>query len=107
MDRASMIARFGGDEQLVGELVSLFVAECPRMLQDVRDGVAGGSADAVRKAAHTFKGAVANFTDSGPAVTARELEQMGREGQLTAAPAALERLEFETARLLDVMRAFA
>jgi HPt (histidine-containing phosphotransfer) domain-containing protein len=101
-----MVARLGGDEALARQLVTLFLAECPRMMEQVRDSVARGPADVVRRAAHTFKGSVSNFTTNGPTVTAFELECMGREDRLSEAPAALARLEHEVTVLVDQLRAF-
>ena len=101
-----MLARLGGDEALVRQLVSLFLAECPRMMVNVRESVEHGTADVVRRAAHAFKGSVSNFTDQGPVATALELESIGREDRLAEAPAALARLEREVAALMDRLREF-
>jgi HPt (histidine-containing phosphotransfer) domain-containing protein len=101
-----MIARLGGDEALARQLVTLFLGECPRMMSQVRHSVEQGSADDVRRAAHTFKGSVSNFSTAGPAITAFELENIGREGRVADAPAVLARLELEVASLLEQLRAF-
>jgi HPt (histidine-containing phosphotransfer) domain-containing protein len=101
-----MIARLGGDEGLARQLVPLFLAECPRMMAQVRESVEGGSADAVRRAAHAFKGSVSNFAIGGPAATAFELENLGREGRVAEAAAVLARLEREVASFLDQLRTF-
>ena len=107
-----MIARLGGDEALARQLVTLFLSECPRMMAQVRDSVEQGSADAVRhadgirRAAHAFKGSVSNFATGGPTATAFELEDIGREGRVSDAPAVLARLELDVASLLDQLRAF-
>ena len=100
------MARFGGDEELVGQLVELFVEECPRMLRDLRQTVESRSAAELRRAAHTFKGSVGNFTDSGPLEAARCLEAIGREERVADAPEALAWLEREVEELLRVMREF-
>lgn len=107
-----MIARLGGDEGLARQLVTLFLAECPRMMAQVRESVERGatdgvrSADAIRRAAHAFKGSVSNFATAGPAATAFELENIGREARVSEAPAVLTRLEREVASLLDQLRTF-
>src|SRR5687768_6240390 len=75
-----MIDRLGGDRELTLQLVSLFLVEYPRMMTMIRESVAGGSADAIRQAAHAFKGSVGNFSDTTPTTTAAELERIGREG---------------------------
>jgi HPt (histidine-containing phosphotransfer) domain-containing protein len=101
-----MVERLGGDEALARQLVTLFLAECPKMMDQVRDSVAQGSADVVRRAAHTFKGSVSNFTTNGPTLTAFELERIGSEERLSEAPAALARLEVEVTVLVEQLRAF-
>jgi HPt (histidine-containing phosphotransfer) domain-containing protein len=98
-----MVARLGGDEALARQLVSLFIVECPRMIDAVRDSVANGSADDIRRAAHALKGSVSNFTSDGATATAYELENIGRESRLVEAPAMLARLEQELAALLDAL----
>jgi HPt (histidine-containing phosphotransfer) domain-containing protein len=101
-----MVDRLGGDEDLVRQLVSLFLAEYPRMIGAIRDSVAGGSADAIRRAAHAFKGSVANFTDQAPMTTAFELEVMGKENRLDTVAEVLGRLEREIESLAEQLRAF-
>ena len=101
-----MIARLGGDEGLARQLVTLFLAECPRMMTQVRESVEQGSADVIRRAAHAFKGSVSNFATGGPASTAFELENIGREARVSEAPAVFARLEREVASLLDQLRTF-
>ena len=101
-----MIARLGGDAELTGQLVTLFLGECPRMMAQVRESVAQGTPDLVRRAAHAFKGSVSNFTTDGPTVTALALETIGSEGRLDEAPATLARLEREVDSLVAQLRAF-
>jgi two-component system sensor histidine kinase/response regulator len=103
---AAMIERLGGDEELARQLVELFVAECPRMMSVVRESVASGNADQVRRAAHAFKGSVGNFTEAAPMTTAFELEQIGRDGLLDQASPLLVRLEAEVEQFLAALRRF-
>ena len=76
------------------------------MMTAVRDSVEHGSADVVRRAAHAFKGSVANFTTDGVAATALELETIGREGRLADAPGVFAKLERQLAVLTDQLREF-
>lgn len=101
-----MLERLGGDEELARQLVELFVAECPRMMDVVRQSVASGDADQVRRAAHAFKGSVGNFTDDAPMTTAFELEQVGRNGELGPAASLLARLEGEVEAFVASLRQF-
>jgi len=102
-----MLTRLGGDEALARQLASLFIDECPRMLERVRTSVPLGDPDGVRRAAHAFKGSIANFVEHGPAATAFELECLGRDNHLAGAPALVARLEGEIAALLVDLRRFA
>jgi two-component system, sensor histidine kinase and response regulator len=102
-----MLMRLGGDEALAKQLAALFIEECPQMLGRVRDSLQQTEADVVRRAAHAFKGSVANFVDGGAAASALELETMGRENNLADAPQVFARLEREIAALLVDLRRFA
>jgi HPt (histidine-containing phosphotransfer) domain-containing protein len=101
-----MVARLGGDEELARQLVTLFIEECPRMMAQVRESVEQGTPDLVRRAAHAFKGSVSNFLPDGPTATAFALENIGRDGRISEAPAVLARLEQEVDSLLTQLRAF-
>jgi HPt (histidine-containing phosphotransfer) domain-containing protein len=101
-----MLERLGGDEELARQLVELFVSECPRMMDVMRTSVDSGDADQVRRAAHAFKGSVGNFTDDAPMTTAFELEQIGRNGELSRAASLLARLEAEVEAFLASLRRF-
>lgn len=103
---AAMLERLGGDEELARQLVELFVSECPNMMAAVRDSVASGDPEQVRRAAHAFKGSVGNFTDTAPMTTAFDLEQAGRTGTIDQAPAILQRLEHEVDAFLAALRRF-
>src|SRR5262245_11156848 len=102
-----MLTRLGGDEELAKQLAALFIVESPQMLERVRESLQQTDADLVRRAAHAFKGSVANFVDGGAAATAFELEAMGRDKNLCDAHLVLERLERETEALLVDLRRFA
>jgi two-component system, sensor histidine kinase and response regulator len=101
-----MLARLDGDRELAMQLAGIFIDEYPRMLRRLRDAVAAGSADEVRRAAHALKGSISNFIDGGPTATAFELETMGRNGQLDGTLPLLERLDREIIALTVCLREF-
>jgi HPt (histidine-containing phosphotransfer) domain-containing protein len=102
----ALLARVGGDEEIARELVRLFINECPRMLEAIRTSVASQSPVEIRRSAHLLKGSVCNFTETGAATAALELEVIGREERVDDAPAALARLEQELEALLPQLQAF-
>jgi CheY-like chemotaxis protein/HPt (histidine-containing phosphotransfer) domain-containing protein len=99
LEEAETLARVGGDRGLLAKMVEVFVLEYPRLMAVLGAGVAANNPQAVCRAAHSLKGAAGNFGTTAVVEVLRELERMGREGDLSDAPAALAVLEQELARL--------
>ena len=102
LDRASLIARFEGDADLLDEVAAVFVADCPRMLANLHDACTSRDLAALRHAAHALKGAVSNFTDGPARESAIITEQLARSGDSNAwaAADALASLAIEVAAAL-------
>jgi CheY-like chemotaxis protein len=98
-----LLARVDGDQDLLQELIEVFLEENPRMLQEVRDAVGRNDAERLKIAAHTLKGAVGNFGAEAPVTAAQQLEIMGKTGTLAQAPETLDRLEASLARLVPAL----
>ncbi|HEY4659702.1 MAG TPA: response regulator, partial [Gemmatimonadaceae bacterium] len=64
-DADRFIERLGGDADLAREMARTFVRQAGRLVDAVRSAVAGGDADALRRAAHALKGAAGNFNAAG------------------------------------------
>jgi HPt (histidine-containing phosphotransfer) domain-containing protein len=93
LDRATALARVGGDIDLLREIAALFLDEYPRALEDLHAALASGDAKMLENTAHSLKGSVANFY-ARPAVDAAfQLEQMGRAQKLDQAAPVLTVLE--------------
>jgi two-component system, sensor histidine kinase and response regulator len=71
LSRVALLELFGEDEDLLRELVGLFLEDSPPLLNDLRAGVAGHDAAMVERAAHTLKGSVGNFAAKRLAELAR------------------------------------
>lgn len=99
LSRATLLELFGEDEDLMRELIGLFLEDTPALLNALRAGVAGQDAAKVERAAHTLKGTVGNFGAEGTAELARRLEVMGRARDLGSAAAALSALEHALERV--------
>jgi HPt (histidine-containing phosphotransfer) domain-containing protein len=93
----------GGDDELLREIVGIFVEDAPRMIDELRAAIRAGSADAARRAAHTLKGSVAVLGARALAAAARETEGHARAGDLDAAASAFSRVEEEARRLAPVL----
>ena len=104
---AAMVERLGGDEELARQLVTLFLGEYPKLMENLRLSVSGGQPDAIRRAAHAAKGCIANFVEGGgPQATAFRIEQLGTAGALSEVPALVAQLERELDALARDMIAF-
>ncbi len=106
-DKAQALSRVGGDEELLRELIGVFLEECPRWLADVRAALAAGDAQKLRRAAHTIKGAVDNCGAGSAFESALRLERIGGEGRLAEADEAFASLEAELARLEPALAVYA
>lgn len=91
------------DPAMFAHLVAIFQEDYPRQLTEVRRALDQGDAEAVALGAHTLKGTVANFSQGKVWEAAKELELIGRSGDLGPAPETLARLESGLKDLADTL----
>jgi two-component system, sensor histidine kinase and response regulator len=96
LDKNEALERLAGDHDLLRTLVDIYVRTTPDELAELGQAVVQRDPAAIRRLAHTLKGAVGNF-GKGPAYQAAlKLETMGREGNLAD-------VESAEAALMDAM----
>src|SRR5206468_451243 len=83
LDEARLLERVGGDAELLRELATMFLEDCPRMMGEIESAVGLRDGDAVSRAAHALKGSIGNFVTWGPFEAAQRLEVLGREGDVS------------------------
>jgi signal transduction histidine kinase/CheY-like chemotaxis protein len=98
-DEAAALDFVEGDRALLAELVEMFSEQWPKLLARLQTAVVTHDSQAVYFAAHALKGQVGHFGARTTVEAARELEVMGRQGELAEAPAALYALTHELGRL--------
>jgi len=76
----------GGDRAAFRDLVQSFLDDGPGLVSRLAEAVAANDADALRRAAHTLKGSASDFGAVALAALCREIEALGRAGEV--APAA-------------------
>jgi signal transduction histidine kinase/CheY-like chemotaxis protein/HPt (histidine-containing phosphotransfer) domain-containing protein len=103
----AVLARVGGDAQLLADVSRLFVDGVPEHLREIRAALDTRDAEALRRTAHAFKGAAANFDAVAVVAAARQLEEIGRIGEFKQHEAAWQALTEETAELVGTLRTFA
>lgn len=102
--RAEALERLGGDEDLLRELCQIFLEESPKLLQTLRQAAVAGDAEAVMRAAHSFKGELSYLGAEEATHAARILENMGHEKDLSGADATLVSLERQVTELCLSMK---
>jgi HPt (histidine-containing phosphotransfer) domain-containing protein len=76
IDLDDLRRRLGGDEALIADLFQLFLDHYATELKAIDAAVIGGNREAVRRAAHTFKGMARNISATRAADLAMLLEQI-------------------------------
>ncbi|MGH9713274.1 MAG: response regulator [Candidatus Acidiferrales bacterium] len=89
----------GGNKKLAQSLVKSFLADAPKKISDIRRAVAQKNAAKLAGAAHSFKGSAAIFGPSNAVAAARNLEALGKSGNLRDAEKEFHVLETEFSRL--------
>ncbi len=88
-------------------MAAMFLGECPRQMDALRQAVAAGDAKAVEQAAHLLRGSVGNFAATEATASAARLEAFGRSGDLSLATGALRTLEAAIGRLTPALQELA
>jgi PAS domain S-box-containing protein len=81
-NRAAMVERLMGDEDLVEKILQGFLADMPQQIEALRGHVEAADAQKAERQAHTIKGACANVGGEALRELAFELEQAGKAGDL-------------------------
>jgi len=102
-DEVDLRRRLSGDDELMAEVIRMFLDDVPVRLGAIRTAVTGGNAGALRQAAHALKGAAATMSAGALAEAASALEHIGAESRMEEADAAWQRLSAEAVVLTDVL----
>jgi PAS domain S-box-containing protein len=104
LDEAQLaeLASLGPD--VMAELVPVFLSDTRERLAEVRAAVRSGDALGQASAAHALRGSAANMGGTRVTLVCRRLEEAGRTGRLTDAPADLLRLETEVDAMVQAIQ---
>lgn len=103
-DRAALLQHIEGDAELMDEVLQIFLADCPEMMNQLREAIASADAHAIQFAAHAIKGAAANICALRVSAAASQLESMGRENKVAGCHDGFHRLETEFTRFEQALR---
>ena len=106
-NRKEALDRIGGDEELLRDLCEIFLQESPKLLQKLRQAVADGDSEGVMRAAHSLKGESSYLGAGATSQAARQLEEMGRNHDLSRASDTFAILEREVENLHHELKGLA
>lgn len=107
LDKDEVMERVDGDIELLMDMVELFIADCPKLMSNIKNAIIQKDCNELKRGAHTLKGSVSNFSANYVYEIALELEVMGRNNDMSDAEEAYTNLEREIERLIkafDVLR---
>jgi len=99
-----MRRQLGDDEELITDLIALFLVDYPGRLQTLNAAFDARDADAVGAVAHTLKGGVSSFCAGRAADAARVLEELTSAEDFAAIGKQVERLVAEIEHLAAALR---
>jgi len=105
IDRSVLLNNFDGDPEFLQMIVDTFLEIRDDLFSQTDDAIRKGDGAQLAYAAHSLKGAVANFQASVVTAAAKELEMMGRENNLAGAGDRLIELEQMIERVLPALNA--
>jgi len=94
------------DAAFVQELIDTFLDDSPNLIAEMRQALPSGNAEAFRRAAHSLKSNSASFGALTLSALAKELEMMGKAGDLEGAGGKLEQLAAEYEPVQQALRAW-
>lgn len=84
-----------GKPDILEKVIDLYFSETPKLLQVMREAVAKGDTEGLRKSAHTLKSSSANIGAQALAALCKELEEMGRINSIENAATVFSEVESE------------
>jgi PAS domain S-box-containing protein len=101
-DRAVLLNRVNGDEEIVTEVMEVFLENVPQQILFLQEAIANGDGVLAVRQAHSIKGAAANVGAAALQEVACQMEETAKGGQLNRAVKLVEAIseEFNKVRLL-------
>ena len=104
LNEASLLAGFGGNRQVLREVIDMFLTDGPALMTAIREAIARRDSDAAARSAHALKGSVGLFVQRGAFDTVRQLESIAKTGDLTNADAMCATLDEHMTELDNALR---
>jgi signal transduction histidine kinase/CheY-like chemotaxis protein len=103
-DVDATLERLGGDEELLYEVLGIFLEEVPRHMASLRRAIAERDPGAIEGLAHTLKGELSYLGIAEVSQRAREMEELGQTSQFPSAAELYEIFEPKVSEVLASVR---
>ena len=105
IDKNSILARLGGDEDIYTMMVDMFLQDVGNNCTALGEALASGEIDAIRREVHTVKGLLATFSDDVGAGEALRIEQLIKQGEMSSLAADVGGLQARLQEVAGALRA--
>jgi HPt (histidine-containing phosphotransfer) domain-containing protein len=102
-DEADVLDRLGGDREILTEVAAIFRHTAPDLTGEMRAALDRRDAPALRRAAHTLKGAAGNLSAKRLSAVALEIESAADAQDLVRAAALFQTAAAEVDQLLTIL----
>lgn len=106
-DLDAVLIALEGDRDLLLRMIQVFLDESPALRERTQQALAARDATALARAAHTLRGALANFAARDAGATAQLLEERAAHDDWRTSAAAYARLENQMDKVVQALQAFA
>jgi two-component system, sensor histidine kinase and response regulator len=103
-DKASLLDRLMGDEELMQTVIEAFLEDIPRQINTLKGYLEVGDVPCIERQAHTIKGASANVGGEALREEAFRMEKAGKVGDLDTVKSGIPDLEIQFERLKGAMK---
>jgi DNA-binding response OmpR family regulator len=95
-----------GDHAFLLDMINTYLEDAPKLFEEIESGASSGDAPKLRMAAHSLKSNSAEFGATRLAELARELEMMGKAGEMAGFQERLVQTEEEFTRVRLTLQAW-
>ncbi len=103
-NRKELLDRLDGNEELLVEIVEVFLGDIPLQMEKLKEALQNGEAAVIQRQAHTMKGAAANINAESMRQAAWEVEMAAKEGNWEKARSLTQVLEMRFEDLRSLFR---
>lgn len=106
VDFDKALTQVPGGVEVLRDLARIFLMECPKLLKDVRQGLADENVELTQRSAHTLKGAARILAAQQLTEISSEFEILAKEKQLDAIRSRIGEIEFAVQQACEIIKAW-